>query len=131
MPFARLIRKYSRTVDSRLDDGTLQETVTHWTVEAVDEFGQVQVLEFPANVSPSDQDVIDRLPRATDLVPASKADLEEFLDGPFERWQRWKTTRLEAQARAAPAAVVTALQTREDTAWKAYLQSINAWRTAT
>ena len=46
----------------------------------------------------------------------------------YETWQRWRATRLEAEARNMNAAVRLALTTREDLAWAAYVAAIVAWR---
>ena len=46
----------------------------------------------------------------------------------YETWQRWRATRLEAEARNMNAAVRLALTTREDLAWAAYVAAIGAWR---
>ena len=60
----------------------------------------------------------------------TKAILEDRMETLYADWQRWKTTRVEAQARSLAAAVVTALTNREDAAWTKYLQAIQAWRAA-
>jgi len=60
----------------------------------------------------------------------TKGILEDRMEALYADWQRWKNTRLEAQARAIAAAAVTALTNREDAAWTKYLQAIQAWRTA-
>lgn len=62
--------------------------------------------------------------------PETKAVWEQRAIEAHATWQRWKTTREEAQARALPAAVRTALTNREDAAWQAYVQILNAWRQA-
>lgn len=60
----------------------------------------------------------------------TKAIVEDRMVAEYEDWQRWKTTRVEAQARSLAAAVITALTNREDAAWAKYVQSIQAWRNA-
>ncbi len=129
----RLIGKVQETRTTfigRLSDGSDRQMVqtTVWTVTVLDDANQRAELTFDHD--PSAQELIDALPRPTDLVPTRKADLEGFLQGPYERWQRWKTTRIEAQARSMAAAVVNALQAKEDAAWAEYAQGIQAWRTA-
>lgn len=61
---------------------------------------------------------------------ATKEIFEARSIAKYEAWQRWKTTRVEAQARSAPAPVVTALQNREDAVWAEYLALLQAWRAA-
>lgn len=62
---------------------------------------------------------------------ATKARLEiTKLPLSFEIWQLWKATRIEAQARGAAAALVTALTNREDAAWSAYVNDLQEWRQA-
>lgn len=63
--------------------------------------------------------------------PNTRLALEPALEAPYERWQRWKATRIEAQARSLPAGVITALTNREDSAWAQYLDALTAWRNAT
>ena len=64
-------------------------------------------------------------------APAVDRDiLEDRMVELYERWQRWKATRAEAQARGMAAAVVTALTARENAAWAAYGDAIAAWRNA-
>lgn len=61
--------------------------------------------------------------------PAVSKDIVESRMVPlYETWQRWKATRLEAEARGMPAAVQQALTTRENLAWAAYVAAIVAWR---
>jgi hypothetical protein len=60
----------------------------------------------------------------------TKEILEERAVARYEQWQRWKTTRVEAEGRGLAAPVVSALQAREDVAWAAYLAVLNAWRQA-
>lgn len=57
-----------------------------------------------------------------------RARLEREMDERWAEWQRWKTTREEAQARGMASAIVTALTGRENAAWTAYAQAINDWR---
>lgn len=64
-------------------------------------------------------------------APAATRDIiEDRMVALYEDWQRWKTTRVEAQARSLAAAVITALTNREDAAWAKYVQSIQVWRNA-
>ncbi len=103
-------------------------TQTVWIIHAIDDDGFERVLEFDHD--PTAQELVDALPPATPVVPTSKARLEHHLERPYEIWQRWKTTREEAQARGAAPAVITALQNNEDASWAEYAAAINTWRTA-
>ena len=60
----------------------------------------------------------------------TKAVLERRMEALYADWQRWKTTRVEAQARSLAQAVITALTNREDAAWTRYVAAIQAWRQA-
>jgi hypothetical protein len=62
--------------------------------------------------------------------PQTKDVLEDKMIDLYADWQRWKETRLEAQARAVPATYITALTNRENKAWDDYAAAINAWRLA-
>ena len=48
----------------------------------------------------------------------------------YETWQAWKNTRLEAQARAMSAGIITALTNRENAAWTDYAQALLEWNSA-
>lgn len=63
-------------------------------------------------------------------ITETKAIWESRMLARYERWQRWKVTREEAESRTLSAAIITALTTAEDAAWAAYAQAINAWRQA-
>lgn len=60
----------------------------------------------------------------------TKAILEARMVALYADWQRWKTTRVEAQDRENAAAVVTALTNRENAAWTRYVAAIQEWRSA-
>lgn len=60
----------------------------------------------------------------------TKEILETRMESLYADWQRWKTTRVEAQARSLAAAVITALTNRENNAWDAYVSTIQQWRSA-
>lgn len=63
--------------------------------------------------------------------PLTRIEHEALLLGrPYEAWLRWKTTRLEATTRLAPAVLITALTARENAAWTDYLAALQAWRGA-
>jgi len=64
-------------------------------------------------------------------VPDRKDALELNMRRQYEEWQQWKNTRLEAQARALGAAVISALTTRENKEWTDYVTAIQRWRAAT
>lgn len=109
------------------DVGTVEQT-TVWEVEAVTDAGQTVEVEFDHD--PTSQEILDKIPALTTLVPTKKADLETYMVSLYETWQRWKTSRIEAQARAMAAPVITAVQAREDAAWTAYAAAVNSWRLA-
>ena len=65
------------------------------------------------------------------VPPANKDSIESSqVPAKYEIWQRWKLTRLEAQARSLQAAVVTALTARENAAWSDYAQALLDWYNA-
>ena len=59
-----------------------------------------------------------------------KVRLELAMEVRWSDWQRWKTTREEAQARGLAAPIVTALTNRENASWSAYAAAIAEWRQA-
>lgn len=75
---------------------------------------------------------LDQLIGQALTAPAqTKAVLEVAMVALYEDWQRWKITRLEAEARLLASAIITALTSRENTAWTQYATAVNAWRLAT
>lgn len=60
-------------------------------------------------------------------APATRQDIEGLLPGAWARWQRWQTTRVEAEVRALPAAAIAALTARENAAWTAYRGLLQRW----
>jgi len=60
----------------------------------------------------------------------TKAIMERRMEALYADWQRWRNTRIEAQARSLAAAAITALTNREDAAWAKYVVAIQAWRQA-
>jgi hypothetical protein len=72
----------------------------------------------------------DLIGQPAEAPSVTKAVAEDALVRPYERWQRWKVTRIEAQARGMPAPVVNALTAREDLAWLDYVAAVQAWRAA-
>jgi hypothetical protein len=60
----------------------------------------------------------------------TRAIFERRMESLYADWQRWKNTRLEAQARALGVASMNALTNREDAAWAAYAAAILQWRSA-
>lgn len=68
--------------------------------------------------------------RAQADVQPLKVRLEEEMAERYGDWLRWKTTRVEAQARGVAAVVITALTNRENAAWAQYATAIQEWRTA-
>jgi hypothetical protein len=99
----------------------------HATVR--DDDGREYTFTFPSD--PTDQQVLDRLPKPRRLVPTVKADIEEYVDELYQAWLRWDTTAKEAALRALPSQVLTALNNRTDQAWADYATALNAWRQAT
>jgi len=61
---------------------------------------------------------------------ATKAVWEARITSRYGRWQMWKDIRVEAQARALPAAAITTLTNRENAAWSNLLDALTAWRAA-
>lgn len=71
--------------------------------------------------------------RGVDLdapLTETKAVWEQRAERVYAVWQRWQNTRIEAQTRAMPAPVITALTNREDAAWADYVVILTAWRNA-
>ena len=60
----------------------------------------------------------------------TKAILERRMEALYADWQRWRNTRIEAQARSLAAGAITALTNREDAAWTRYVGAIQVWRQA-
>lgn len=73
--------------------------------------------------------LLRRVRRKLDAQPL-KARLEIEMEERYADWKRWQDTRIEAQARALAAPVITSLTNKEDTAWAAYVVAINEWRLA-
>src|SRR5687767_11091609 len=116
------------TIRGRFSDGSDRTVVvlTDWTVTIRDDTGQVITATFDHDPTADELDAL--APQGLQVVPTSKAGLERALEESYSDWLRWKTTRLEAVARSAPALVVTALTTRENAAWAGYLQMLQSWR---
>lgn len=119
-------RELVTRVVGRLADGSDRATVTEerWTATVEDDWGARHELAFPANPTAAD------LAGALGAGPTTRSDREPALAHAYERWWRWKQTRAEAAARGLPAAVLTALQAREDATWTDYLAALQAWRLA-
>jgi hypothetical protein len=117
-------------ITGRFSDGSDRQEVTEtvYVAEVVDDTGRLQHLEF--STQPTDQEIRDRLEMGRELGAIRKADLEEAAGILYQTWLRWHTTRVEAVTRAAPPNLLTALQTREDAAWSAYMVLLQQWRTA-
>lgn len=73
--------------------------------------------------------LIQRL-RAPDDDQSFKVRLELEMEDAYGDWQRWKNTRIEAQARGLAALIITALTNRENAAWSDYAAAVNEWRQA-
>lgn len=76
----------------------------------------------------TDTNALVRRFRAPDDAQPVRVRFERELEDRYGDWQRWKNTRLEAQARGLSAAVVTALTNRENAAWGDYTNAIQEWR---
>lgn len=130
----RLLSKqsHSETVTTgQFSDGSDRSAavVTRWQVRVLDNIGRTVDLEFDHD--PTDAELLSAVPELLELAPATRAGFERgLLQARFDNWWRWKQTRLEASARGAGAQIVTALTAREDAAWQAYLQALQAWRAA-
>lgn len=85
--------------------------VTVWTATVVDSRGAVAIVRIEQDAQPDATTILAAAPVKTD---------EATHDLYFSRWQKWKTTRIEAQARGLAAAVISKLQTREDNAFDDY-----------
>ena len=131
----RLLDKQAQAVsrwEGRLSDGSDRAEVVgaEYVVHMLDDLGRELVLRFGHD--PSDAEVLAVLVDPPELAPSTRADYERGpLQDRYEAWQRWKTTRIEAQARGVAAVAITALQAREDATWASYLSALNAWRLAT
>lgn len=99
-------------------------------VEVLDDDG-IRRSAFFDHIDPTRAEVYAALPRFARLDPVTKADWERVMDESDRVWDRWKRAHAEAILRGAPANVLSALQSKEDAAWTAYLADIQAWRTAT
>src|SRR5512147_1445698 len=126
----RLISKTkSDSVSREIGTGNIVQTVSTWTVVFLTDGGEQRIAYFDHD--PTDQEIFQACkPSGTALVPTSKAALEDAMIDAYSDWRRWQATRIEAQARTAPAAIITALQNREDASWTTYVNLIGAWRTA-
>lgn len=113
----------------RMSDGSDRVEVTRWLVDVVDDAGQTQSLRFESE--PTDAEVWAATAARPHLAATTKAQWETYLEDLYSDWLRWRTTRVEAQARTMAALVITALTNRENMAWTAYTQGIQAWRAAT
>jgi len=130
----KIVRQWTATrpeVFGRLSDGSDRtiKQLTEWFVEAVDDAGQLHSLKFDHDPLPAE--LWADLPTITKPTPTTKAQWETYLEDLYCDWLRWRTTRVEAQARTMAALVITALTNRENMAWTAYTQGIQAWRAAT
>jgi len=126
----RLISKTrSDSVSREIGSGNVVATSSLWTVILLTDGGTQ--LAFYFDHDPTDQEIFQLAkPPGTVLAPTTKAALEDAATDAYNDWLRWKTTRVEAQARTLSAAVITALQNREDASWAAYVSILNTWRTA-
>ncbi|MCK6564676.1 MAG: hypothetical protein L6Q80_07995 [Dehalococcoidia bacterium] len=121
-----------RQVTGRLSDGSdRMETVeTRWAVTVSDVEGRLLALDFDHD--PTDQEVLDALPRPRDLAPTRRDDIEALaLSRRYGMFVMWRDLTAEAQARGEPATIVNAAKARADASWLALKQSLNDWRNAT
>lgn len=68
--------------------------------------------------------------RAPDDQQPSQIRAEREMEDEYDDWQRWRTTREEAERRGLASSLITALARREDAAWHDYLAAIQEWRTS-
>lgn len=117
-----------------------QETVvaedgsTHAAVEAVvrvrDDRGDVHELRFLRE--PTDQEILDAVPRPAALVATRRDDIEMLVvSRMYGMFVMWRDIAAEAQARGEPTLLVTAARTRADSLWLALKQALTNWRNAT
>jgi hypothetical protein len=79
-------------------------------------------------VEERDGDTNELLRRFEAASQPEKVRREDEMRERYRDWKRWQDTRLEAEARTAPAAVITALTNRENQSWTQYVDAINEWR---
>lgn len=129
-----------KTVTGRLSDGSdrVEVDVSFWRAVVLDDGGRERVVEFEPNglQQPQPQAIIDRLPRPTELVPTSKADLAAYALTKHGEWWALKTTRDEMDARGFATGTQaqkdgrTFIIAQMDAAWTRYLTALSAWRQA-
>lgn len=78
----------------------------------------------------ADTNALIRRVRAPEEQQPAKVRLEQEMVDRYEDWQRWKNTRIEAQARGLAALIITALTNRENASWSDYAAAVNEWRQA-
>lgn len=78
----------------------------------------------------ADTNALIRRVRAPEEQQPAKVRLEQEMVDRYEDWQRWKNTRIEAQARGLAALIITALTNRENASWSDYASAVNEWRQA-
>lgn len=95
-----------------------------------DDLGQRHELDFAAD--PSDQEILDALPRARELAPTRRTDIEALaVSRKYGMFVMWRDLAAEAQSRGEPPTLVNAAKARADALWLALKQALNDWRNAT
>lgn len=128
MQLVSLTQQTQAVKTGRLSDGSDEQTVQvqNWQAVVLDDNGMSHTIDF-AGTQPTNQQILDRIPRPSKIVPTSKTDLADYMASLYEVWARWKATRVEAQARTLAAPVVNALTNQENAAWTAYANAVQAW----
>lgn len=123
----------------RLSDGSdaATSTISWWRAVVIDDDGAQRQIDFSDNgAQPTNQDIIDRVPKFAAVVPSSKADLATYARSLKALWRDWKDIQDEMMARgfasgtAAQQAGLTAVTAQANAAWGDLLTALNNWRTA-
>lgn len=114
---ASIVTKNLRTVTStRLIDGVVLSVSSVWYVVALDDFGDKHNIEF-TGAEPTDQEILNRLPRPIELSPSNPADAREYVIRRFDWWNMLNRVKIEAVTRVEAPALIAAVTTKENAAW--------------
>lgn len=102
---------------------------TVWIVTLLDDNNIQSIIQFDHN--PSNAEIYASLSQAVDIDPITKSDWDSALKNKYLDWRRWHNTHAEAVSRGVAAVAITAILSRRDQAWSAYLTALNSWRLAT